>query len=220
MTSRIYLASKSPRRREILAGLGYEICLLAPEASPASAPQTDEERRPGESARSYVLRTAREKALGAIRMIEEKRLEVLPVVSADTTVVFGETILRKPQSVEEELRFLELLSGKTHVVRTAVAVGTTEENLETVISESRVTFCTMTDSMMKLYAGTDEPYDKAGGYSLPVPHRFCVWCVHPVRRAFITHIEGSYSGIVGLPVFETVELLSHFGRGLESLTAP
>lgn len=72
MTSRIYLASKSPRRREILAGLGYEICLLAPEASPASAPQTDEERRPGESARSYVLRTAREKALGAIRMIEEK----------------------------------------------------------------------------------------------------------------------------------------------------
>ena len=133
MTSRIYLASKSPRRREILAGLGYEICLLAPEASPASAPQTDEERRPGESARSYVLRTAREKALGAIRMIEEKRLEVLPVVSADTTVVFGETILRKPQSVEEELRFLELLSGKTHVVRTAVAVGTTEENLETVI---------------------------------------------------------------------------------------
>lgn len=72
MTSRIYLASKSPRRREILAGLGYEICLLAPEASPASAPQTDEERRPGESARSYMLRTAREKALGAIRMIEEK----------------------------------------------------------------------------------------------------------------------------------------------------
>lgn len=209
MTSRIYLASKSPRRREILAGLGYEICLLAPEASPASAPQTDEERRPGESARSYVLRTAREKALGAIRMIEEKRLGVLPVVSADTTVVFGETILRKPQSVEEELRFLELLSGKTHVVRTAVAVGTTEENLETVISESRVTFCTMTDSMMKLYAGTDEPYDKAGGYA-----------VQGLAGAFITHIEGSYSGIVGLPVFETVELLSHFGRGLESLTAP
>ena len=172
MTSRIYLASKSPRRREILAGLGYEICLLAPEASPASAPQTDEERRPGESARSYVLRTAREKALGAIRM-------------------------------------LELLSGKTHVVRTAVAVGTTEENLETVISESRVTFCTMTDSMMKLYAGTDEPYDKAGGYA-----------VQGLAGAFITHIEGSYSGIVGLPVFETVELLSHFGRGLESLTAP
>lgn len=180
MTSRIYLASKSPRRREILVGLGYEICLLAPEASPASAPQTDEERRPGESARSYVLRTAREKALGAIRMIEEKRLEVLPVVSADTTVVFGETILRKPQSVEEELRFLELLSGKTHVVRTAVAVGTTEENLETVISESRVTFCTMTDSMMKLYAGTDEPYDKAGGYA-----------VQGLAGAFITHIEGS-----------------------------
>ena len=209
MTSRIYLASKSPRRREILAGLGYEICLLAPEASPASAPQTDEERRPGESARSYVLRTAREKALGAIRMIEEKRLEVLPVVSADTTVVFGETILRKPQSVEEELRFLELLSGKTHVVRTAVAVGTTEENLETVISESRVTFCTMTDSMMKLYAGTDEPYDKAGGYA-----------VQGLAGAFITHIEGSYSGSVGLPVFETVALSSHFGRGLESLTAP
>ncbi|MBS6155627.1 MAG: Maf family protein, partial [Sutterella sp.] len=111
MTSRIYLASKSPRRREILAGLGYEICLLTPEISPAADPQTDEERRPGESARSYVLRTAREKALDAIRVIEEKRLEELPVVSADTTVVFGETILRKPQSVEEELRFLDLLSG-------------------------------------------------------------------------------------------------------------
>ena len=79
MTSRIYLASKSPRRREILAGLGYEICLLTPEISPAADPQTDEERRPGESARSYVLRTAREKALDAIRVIEEKRLEVRPV---------------------------------------------------------------------------------------------------------------------------------------------
>ena len=200
MTSRIYLASKSPRRREILAGLGYEICLLAPEASPASAPQTDEERRPGESARSYVLRTAREKALGAIRMIEEKRLEVLPVVSADTTVVFGETILRKPQSVEEELRFLELLSGKTHVVRTAVAVGTTEENLETVISESRVTFCTMTDSMMKLYAGTDEPYDKAGGYGIQAK-----------GSLLVDHIDGDFYTVVGLPLAMLYEELRKNG---------
>ena len=121
---------------------------------------------------------------------------MLPVVSADTTVVFGETILRKPQSVEEELRFLELLSGKTHVVRTAVAVGTTEENLETVISESRVTFCTMTDSMMKLYAGTDEPYDKAGAYA-----------IQGYFGRFVERYEGSLNNVIGFPLEEILPVL-------------
>ena len=203
MPGRIYLASKSPRRRELLGTLGYEVVPLPQGiATPFAAPG-DEERREDEPALEYVLRTARTKALDALAQIEAEGLEPLPVVAADTTVVLGEEILGKPRDAAEELEFLEKLSGRTHRVRTAVFAGTDKNTLISALSESRVTFERIAPEAMRAYAATAEPYDKAGGYA-----------VQGLAAAFISRIEGSYSGIMGLPVYETAKLLSRFGRGV------
>ena len=207
MGTRIYLASKSPRRLELLARLGYEPVLLPKGPAGGRAFPGDEERLPGESARSYVTRTAREKALHAVKRIREEGLPLLPVIAADTTVVLGEAILGKPASMEEERKFLRLLSGATHVVRTAVVAGTSEENLETVVSESRVTFASLSEEEMEAYARTSEPYDKAGGYA-----------VQGLAAAFITRIDGSYSGIMGLSLRESAGLLARFGAPVPALS--
>lgn len=203
MPGRICLASKSPRRRELLAALGYDIVLLPQGVATPFACPGDEERREGEPALGYALRTAKTKALEALAQIEAEGLERLPVVAADTTVVLGERILGKPRDRAEELEFLGQLSGRTHLVRTAVFAGTEPGNLISAVSESSVTFEKMTREAMEAYADTDEPYDKAGGYA-----------VQGLAAAFICRIEGSYSGIMGLPVYETGKLLSRFGRGV------
>ena len=143
MDKRIYLASKSPRRRELLATLGYDIVLLPQGVATPFAAPGDEEQQPNEPALDYVLRTAETKALGALRQIRAEHLERLPVVAADTTVVLEEKILGKPRSFTEELDFLTLLSGRTHLVRTVVFAGTSPDNLVSAVSESWVTFETM-----------------------------------------------------------------------------
>lgn len=203
MPGRIYLASKSPRRRELLGALGYEIVLLPQGVATPFAAPGDEERQPGEPALEYALRTAKTKAIDALAQIKAEGLERLPVVAADTTVVLGEEILGKPRDAAEELEFLEKLSGRTHLVRTAVFAGTAPENLVFAVSESKVTFERIAPEAMRAYAATAEPYDKAGGYA-----------VQGLAAAFISRIEGSYSGIMGLPVYETAKLLSRFGRGV------
>ena len=209
MPNQIYLASKSPRRRQILAALGYVPVLLPPENSPFQTASDDELRLPGESARDYVVRTAKAKALQAFIRIKTANLPLLPVVAADTTVVLGEEILRKPHDEQDELQILRKLSARTHVVRTAVAVGSSADTLQVAVSESSVVFDRIPEPLMKAYARTVEPYDKAGGYA-----------VQGLAGIFIKRIEGSYSGVVGLPVHETVSLLCALGHPPPALKNP
>lgn len=197
----IYLASKSPRRKEILASLGLtDIVLLPAGQARLTAYAGDEEQKENESPQDYVIRTARDKALQALSRIKEENLPPAPVLAADTVVIVQGTIFGKPIDPTEELSFLRQLSGRTHEVRTVVWVGSSPENLSQKTSVSHVTFKQLSAEEMKAYAGTQEPYDKAGGYA-----------VQGLAALFIKKIEGSYSGIMGLPIFETGELLRPYG---------
>lgn len=195
-----YLASKSPRRKEILEQLGLTPVILASNDHTLLNFKGDEEQLDNESAQDYVVRTARVKALEGLARIKNEGLETLPVLSADTTVILDGQILGKPADVHEAREFLTKMSGTSHEVRTAVFIGTSADNLQGLVSISKVWFKTLTNEEIEGYIATQEPYDKAGGYG-----------IQGLAGAFIEKIEGSYSGIMGLPVFETVELLKRFG---------
>lgn len=200
MTS-LYLASKSPRRKQILEQMGItDIRLLAAGRAQLTAYEGDETQGDGERAEDYVIRTSRIKAAQAFARIRSEALPGAPVLAADTIVVLDGQVLGKPRNVAEARDFMQRLSGRTHEVRTAVSAGTDEENLKTLVSVSRVTFCTMTEGQIEGYIASPEPYDKAGGYG-----------IQGLAGLFISSISGSYSGIMGLPVFETAELLRPFG---------
>ena len=200
MTS-LYLASKSPRRKQILEQMGItDIRLLAAGRAQLTAYEGDETQGDGERAEDYVIRTSRIKAMQAFARIRSETLPSAPVLAADTIVVLDGQVLGKPRNVAEARDFMQRLSGRTHEVRTAVSAGTDEENLKTLVSVSRVTFCTMTEGQIEGYIASPEPYDKAGGYG-----------IQGLAGLFISSISGSYSGIMGLPVFETAELLRPFG---------
>lgn len=200
MTS-LYLASKSPRRKQILEQMGItDIRLLAAGRAQLTAYEGDETQGDGERAEDYVIRTSRIKAAQAFARIRSEALPGAPVLAADTIVVLDGLVLGKPRNVAEARDFMQRLSGRTHEVRTAVSAGTDEENLKTLVSVSRVTFCTMTEGQIEGYIASPEPYDKAGGYG-----------IQGLAGLFISSISGSYSGIMGLPVFETAELLRPFG---------
>lgn len=194
----LYLASKSPRRRELLTTIGVTDFEVMPVgmADVLTFVEGDEEQLPGESAENYVIRTAREKALAAIAKIRAEGREPAPVLAADTVVISDGIVLGKPADREEARRFMQHLSGRTHEVRTAVWVGTDAENLASAVSVSRVTFTSLSEEQIERYIATDEPYDKAGGYG-----------IQGLAGLFISCIEGSYTGIMGLPVFETGNLL-------------
>lgn len=198
----LYLASKSPRRRELLTTIGVTDFEVMPVgmADVLTFVEGDEEQLPGESAENYVIRTAREKALAAIAKIRAEGREPAPVLAADTVVISDGIVLGKPADREEARRFMQHLSDRTHEVRTAVWVGTDAENLASAVSVSRVTFTSLSEEQIERYIATDEPYDKAGGYG-----------IQGLAGLFITCIEGSYTGIMGLPVFETGNLLRPLG---------
>lgn len=198
----LYLASKSPRRRELLTTIGVTDFEVMPVgmADVLTFVEGDEEQLPGESAENYVIRTAREKALAAIAKIRAEGRESAPVLAADTVVISDGIVLGKPADREEARRFMQHLSGRTHEVRTAVWVGTDAEHLTSAVSVSRVTFASLTEAQIERYIATDEPYDKAGGYG-----------IQGLAGLFIARIEGSYTGIMGLPVFETGNLLQPLG---------
>lgn len=197
----LYLASKSPRRREILASMGItDIELLVQGPMQLTAFAGDEEQRVNESPEDYVVRIAREKALQAIERIAAEHLPSAPVLAADTAVILKGEILGKPADIEEARSFMTRLSGQTHEVRTAVAVGTTVDDLTVTVSVSRVHFAVLEADQIEDYIRTTEPYDKAGGYG-----------IQGLAGLFIDSIEGSYSGIMGLPVFETGMLLRKYG---------
>lgn len=197
----LYLASKSPRRREILASMGIrDIELLVSGPTILTAFEGDEVQHPGESPEDYVVRTAKTKAFEALGRIHAQHLPPAPVLAADTVVILQGEILGKPVDREQAAEFMSRLSGQTHEVRTAVAVGTALESLETAVSVSKVTFTVLTPEQIAEYVRTDEPYDKAGGYG-----------IQGLAGLFIESIEGSYSGIMGLPVYETGRLLRPYG---------
>ena len=186
----IFLASKSPRRRDLLTRLGYDVRVIASNAHTLMAFEGDEVVLPDEAPKAYVLRTARNKFLEGL----------LPIVAADTVVSLGNEILGKPRDFDEACLFLEKLSGRTHDVRTAVYVGLSETACDWRISHSTVSFRELTHAEIEAYANSGEPYDKAGGYG-----------IQGLASIFISNISGSYTGIMGLPVYETAELLANAG---------
>ena len=196
---KIYLASKSPRRRELLRQIGVEFELLALRNDPVRGADVSEDVHPGEAPMDYVARVAREKGAFAWNMVLSRRQPMRPVLSADTTVTIDGEILGKPANTREAVAMLERLSGRTHEVLTSVAVH--GMNIaEQITQVSTVRFAKLTPEQIRAYCASPEPYDKAGGYG-----------IQGAAAVFIEHIEGSHSGIMGLPLFETANLLRKAG---------
>jgi septum formation protein len=194
---RIYLASRSPRRRELLDQLGVAFAeLLTQELHGADV---DETPQAGEVPETYVLRVARAKAELGWRRVVSRGLAPLPVLAADTTVVLDGEILGKPDDAEHARQMLCRLSAHTHCVLTAVAVARSDR-LETALSASTVEFRNLEDAEIRAYAASGEPLDKAGAYA-----------IQGRAAAFVRTLAGSYSGIMGLPLIETADLLWRFG---------
>ena len=196
----IYLASRSPRRRELLGQIGIRFEPLLFRDGARADPDTDESIRDGEKPGDYVVRVTQQKARAAWhRVTIRKGLRRMPVLAADTTVALGDAIYGKPRDRDDAMRMLKALSGTQHRVLTAVAVCM-DERVELAVSDSIVTFGPLSDERIKAYVDSGEPFDKAGGYG-----------IQGRAGAFVERIEGSYSGVMGLPLFETAALLRQFG---------
>lgn len=201
--SLIYLASKSPRRRELLQQIGirFEVLELQDEPGPHGA--VSEIPHDNEIPAHYVVRIAREKANSGWAAVLWRDLPKRPVLAADTTVTIDGKILGKPENRNEALAMLTRLSGRTHEVLTAVAVRF-DEQISEVLHRSTVRFAALSDRALNAYCDLSEPYDKAGGYG-----------IQGHAAQFIEHISGSHSGIMGLPLYETTRLLQQ--AGIETL---
>lgn len=195
---RIYLASRSPRRRELLKqiGVGFELLLLREDLKRGA--DVDETPLAVEDPVAYAVRIARTKAEVAAQQVLARGLPPLPVLAADTTVVLDGAIIGKPSDAEDARRMLGELSGRQHDVITAVALAR-RDRIETRVSRSAVTFRMLKADEIRRYVATGEPLDKAGGYA-----------IQGRAGVFVTQITGSYSGIMGLPLAETGELLNLF----------
>ena len=184
----ILLASRSPRRRELLKQLEVSFTV--------SAANIDESITPGETPQDYVLRMAREKALAGT----EQTAGLMPALGADTIVLLNGKVLGKPDSRAEAENMLQDLSGQTHHVYSSVAVALDPGNVLDTLNITAVTFGEMPPEWIKQYCQGDEPMDKAGAYA-----------VQGGAGQYISRIEGSYSGVMGLPLFETAVLLRRAG---------
>lgn len=189
----IYLASQSPRRRQLLDMLGVQHELLLPD--PGEDTESIEEPLPNEAPAAYVRRVTALKLDAALERLRRRGLPRAPVLCSDTTVALGRTIYGKPSDARDAARMLRELSGKSHRVLTAVAVQSGRKRVA-AMSESRVTFAPLTPAQIRAYVDSGEPMGKAGAYA-----------VQGGAAAYIPHISGSYSGIMGLPMFETASLL-------------
>ena len=197
----IYLASQSPRRAQLLNQLGVTHRPLLPDAGEDA--EALEEVRSGELPLAYVQRVTRLKLEEARRRLRRRRLPPAPILCADTTVALGTRILGKPDDEAQAAEMLRALSGRCHRVMTAVAVlAGTQIHLET--SLSRVRFADLSETTIQRYVASGEPMGKAGAYA--IQGRIAAW---------IAHIEGSHSGIMGLPLHETTTLLARARVRLE-----
>jgi len=178
-------------------GIGHELLLLREDSRRGA--DVDETPLAGESPRDYALRVATAKAAAGLQVAARRAGGTIkPVLAADTTIALDNTIIGKPADAADARRILQTLSGRSHGVITAIAMSFAER-LETRVSESTVTFATLDEALIDRYIATGEPMDKAGAYA-----------VQGRAAAFITRIEGSYSGIMGLPLAETADLLAAF----------
>ena len=192
MPNTIYLASASPRRREILVSLGFQPVLLTAE--------TDETALPGEAVADYVARMARQKNAAARQLAAQRGLALAqPLLSADTVVALDNAILGKPRDAAHARELLESLSGREHQVWTAVCVSLGGQTLEAA-QRSDVRFKELSAQEIAAYIASGEPLDKAGAYG-----------IQGIGGVFVAHLSGSFSGVMGLPVFETVRLLRQLG---------
>ena len=189
----IYLASQSPRRRQLLEQLGERLSLLLPDD--AEAAEALEAVRPGEAPATYVRRVTGLKLQDALRRLTDRHLPPAPVLCSDTTVALGRQILGKPRDAQDAADMLARLSGQTHRVLTAVAIQSGQRRVD-ALSDSRVRFAALTPADIAAYIASGEWEGKAGGYA-----------IQGRAAAFVEHISGSYSGIMGLPLFETAALL-------------
>lgn len=185
----LHLASRSPRRRELLGRLGLAFGVLDVDVP--------ERREAGESPRDYVRRVAREKA-GA-GLLEVVAVPGALVIGADTEVVLDDEVFGKPRDAGDAAAMLRRLSGRTHEVISAVSLVSASREAQAV-SVSEVTFAELSDEDIAAYAAGDEPLGKAGAYA-----------IQGRAQTFIAHLSGSYSGVMGLPLFETARLLREFG---------
>ncbi len=197
----IYLASQSPRRRQLLEQIGVRCELLLPDATEDA--EALEAERPGELPLAYVQRVTRAKLYAARQRLTQRGLPPSPILCSDTTVALGRRIHGKPRDAADAAAILQQLSGRTHRVITAVAVGVmtssgTSESL--AVSTSRVTFTDLDAATIERYIASGEPFGKAGAYA-----------IQGAAGAWVTRIDGSYTGIMGLPLFETAELLRAVG---------
>ena len=201
MSDFIYLASQSPRRSQLLQQLGVRHELLLPNA-PGDVPEDAEAIEavlPGEAPRDYVQRVTALKLDAAVARRARRGLPPAPVLTSDTTVALGTEILGKPEDAAQAQTMLRKLSGQTHEVLTAVALQHGAQRWQ-ALSVSKVRFMAMSDAQIAAYVASGEPFGKAGAYG-----------VQGLAAAMIEHIEGSYSCIMGLPVFETAQLLRQIG---------
>ena len=197
---RIYLASQSPRRRELLkqAGINFEMLLLRDD--PSRSNDVDETPRVTEPPETYVKRVCQEKAAKGYHVLCYRNLPMFPVLAADTTVTLDGKIFGKPKSAEEAADMLRQFSGREHQVLSAVSIVLGDQ-VESALSISTVRFTTLDEERIRRYLLTKEYNDKAGGYG-----------IQGQAAAFIEHLSGSYSGVMGLPLFETVQLLQRFNH--------
>jgi septum formation protein len=199
----VYLASQSPRRRQLLEQLGIRYELLLADAHEDA--EALEVVLPNEAPRAYVQRVTLLKLDAALARMKRRGLPFAPVLCSDTTVALGKTILGKPDDAKHAAQILAALSGQTHRVLTSVAMGTLSKagkplRAEQALSVSSVRFAPLTRTQIQNYVASGEPMGKAGAYA-----------VQGRAAAYIEHISGSYSGIMGLPMFETAQLLRVFG---------
>lgn len=195
----IYLASQSPRRRELLKQIGVHHEVLSLRSDPHRSVDVDETPHPGEDPVPYVQRVCRDKAEAGWNAVTMRQLPRRPVLAADTTVTIAGDIIGKPDNDEHAAAILRRLSGTQHQVLTAVAVAF-EERLEMRLSTTTITFDTLGEERIRRYLLTREAHGKAGAYG-----------IQGYAGAFVRHIDGSYTGVMGLPLHETVELLKLFG---------
>ena len=193
----VYLASQSPRRSQLLTQLGVQHELLLPDADEDA--EGIEAVLPHEPPSRYVQRVTRLKLEAALQRLQRRKLPVAPVLCADTTVAMGSRIYGKPANARDVQRILGELSGREHRVLTAVAVGQGKK-FEAALSVSKVRFAQLDAAWIKRYVASGEPMGKAGAYA-----------IQGAASARIEQIRGSYSGIMGLPMFETAALLREFG---------
>ena len=196
---RLFLASRSPRRRELLAQIGIQFDTVLFRNHPREDQEVDETPHADETPLVYVERVARAKAELGARIVGWRRLQSQPVLAADTTLEVDGTIVGKPIDADDAKAILRRLSGRSHRVLTAVAVAL-DGRLEACLSVSEVRFGVLDEAQIRSYVASGEPMDKAGAYG-----------IQGRAGQFVEHLSGSYSGVMGLPLFETAALLRRFG---------